>query len=449
MSYKILLLLFLSVVSCSWFGASDNTPEYTPQALTVIQPKYPNTNIYDPQNLLQPGVKITEVLKLMDSIKQEKNLDVYLYVITRISKDYKSYLEKDIKLFTNDLSYLKLNKDKEKDYRSIFIVFSMEDRQSRIRTGYEARDYLSNSKAKSYLDDIKSYLKSKNYEDAMLELMTAIHDRVMIEYQLLHDLWQALKSIALYLAIIGIVLIILQLFAFKLSDTAETKLKKIKKITENGKPRKEVLETVCIICLDELVDSTIQQENNQRRVHTNLDNGLNQNAPPSEQNIPNLEELQQEEERKNLNEINYNRINNTHETEKKDSKSQEENFVAKLECGHKFHSKCIAEWMIKQNKCPICREKIEKEEDEDHDQKPHINDNSSSRASTTRTTRSLLTRHLVNIQTSLHPELSRLNYTYGDDSFLWALPTTRESSSQGSSWSSSWGSGSGGASSSW
>jgi pyridoxine 5-phosphate synthase len=36
----------------------------------------------------------------------------------------------------------------------------MEDRQSRIRTGYEARDYLSNSKAKSYLEDIIAEFQS-------------------------------------------------------------------------------------------------------------------------------------------------------------------------------------------------------------------------------------------------------------------------------------------------
>jgi hypothetical protein len=421
MSYKIVLLLLLSVVSCSWFGG-DSTPEYTPQALTLIQPKYPNTNIYDPQNLLKPGEKITEVIRLMGNIKKEKNLDVYLYVITRISKDYKSYLEKNIKLFTNDLSYLKLNKDTEKDARSIFIVFSMEDRQSRIRTGNEAIDYLSNSKAKTYLDDVKTHLKAKNYEEAMLELMTAIHDRVMIKYQLLHDLWETIKSIAFYLILIVGILVIAEIFKFKLSETAETKLKKIKKITENGKPRKEVLETVCIICLDELKkegEESLKKHENKEHVHTNLDNGLNQNPPPSETQIPSLEEIQIEDEKKNLNEINYDRSNQDQQP-KKDNNTQEENFIAKLECGHTFHSKCIAEWMIKQNKCPVCREKIDKEEEEHHDEKPHINDNTSTRASTT-TASSLLTRHLVNIQTSMHPELSRLDFTYGDGSFLWAL----------------------------
>jgi len=37
-----------------------------------------------------------------------------------------------------------------------------------------------------------------------------------------------------------------------ITKTAEEKLKKIKAITDNGKPRKEILEKVYVICLEEL-----------------------------------------------------------------------------------------------------------------------------------------------------------------------------------------------------
>jgi len=41
-------------------------------------------------------------------------------------------------------------------------------------------------------------------------------------------------------------------------------------------------------------------------------------------------------------------------------KIPKEDFAAKLECGHQFQSICIYGWMINNNQCPICREKIEK-----------------------------------------------------------------------------------------
>ena len=32
--------------------------------------------------------------------------------------------------------------------------------------------------------------------------------------------------------------------------------------------------------------------------------------------------------------------------------------LKKLPCGHKFHSKCVKEWLTHKNTCPICRKKI-------------------------------------------------------------------------------------------
>ncbi len=34
------------------------------------------------------------------------------------------------------------------------------------------------------------------------------------------------------------------------------------------------------------------------------------------------------------------------------------NSVIITNCKHKFHSKCISEWYIRNNSCPLCREKV-------------------------------------------------------------------------------------------
>ena len=50
-------------------------------------------------------------------------------------------------------------------------------------------------------------------------------------------------------------------------------------------------------------------------------------------------------------------------SENNDIKKEEEKTKV-LECGHKFHEKCIIEWMKKQNKCPICRNEQKYDKDE-------------------------------------------------------------------------------------
>ena len=32
--------------------------------------------------------------------------------------------------------------------------------------------------------------------------------------------------------------------------------------------------------------------------------------------------------------------------------------IIKTNCGHYFHAKCLASWLVNQNTCPMCREKI-------------------------------------------------------------------------------------------
>ena len=129
-------------------------------------------------------------------------------------------------------------------------------------------------------------------------------------------------------------------------------------------------------------------------------------------------------------------------------KKNEGNFIAKLECGHSFHSKCISEWMTKNNNCPVCREKIDKEEcDSSNEKNRRVETNTNSNSITsTSTTTEVLIRSLINIQSSIHPELSSLDYSYGSN-FSWRYP--QSSSTSNSSYSYDRGSDSGGASSKW
>jgi len=148
-----------------------------------------------------------------------------------------------------------------------------------------------------------------------------------------------------------------------------------------------------------------------------------------------------------LEEINEDSSINKNENPGKD---KEEDFIAKLECGHSFHGKCIASWMAKQNNCPVCREKIDKDDSSQNNGNKSTNGTRTDTASTNN-----LTQSLIDIQTVLHPNFRYLRFTHSPSSFSWAYRSNVGSStgsSKSSSWgtSSSWGGGSsGGGSTKW
>lgn len=73
-----------------------------------------------------------------------------------------------------------------------------------------------------------------------------------------------------------------------------------------------------------------------------------------------------------------------------------------LECGHTYHKKCIADWMSRKNYCPLCKTKIDVDDDSD-EYKP-------------------LQENLVEIQRSFYPEISDYIIDYGRNTFSWNNP---------------------------
>jgi hypothetical protein len=418
MNFKQYLQLILFA---SFLNLSIQANAYLPVKLVNIPTKLPGFHIYDPQNYIDEKY-LPELSDKIKRIQDGKNFDVYLYIFSSIADYYGSKGEKNIELFANDLSYMKTEAENQKDDKSIFIIFSVSDRQSRVRTGRIVKNYLQERKLSEYLTEIKFYLQIGSYGRALVDLMKNIEIRVFTNWQLLQDLWDLIKTILYYMAALAFCCLILYLIGIftkpKTEKKIEDKLNKLKKITQNGKPRKEILDTMCVICLDEL-------------------------EKPEEK-------LKQDESEKEKLQKENNLINETNSADNK----EKEKFVAKLECGHSFHSTCIAEWMIKNNKCPTCREIIDKEN----------NKNSSNDKSTTNTSHNTNTnveqentfiRSLLAIQTLLHPELNNYNFGFGSSTFSWTRrpaisdPAAREEGKTKSTYSSSWGSKSGGASSSW
>lgn len=414
----ISVLLILSLIGATL----SSSFYYTPEKLVSSRSASNYVQLYDPENFLK-NLNFDEISKIVTHLKNDRKFEVFIYVFSYMDQKYGYDKDKDIEWFTNDVAYLKFQGQNDLDENSIFLMLAIGDRQSRVRTGKNPKAYLQDKKCTEYLDSVISLLKNEYYSEALLEILGKIEQRIFDDNQFFTDLWSWIWDIFIQglniLLICAGILIFIWFTGKRISKTAEEQLEKIKKITKNGKPRREILQQVCVICLDDL-QSNVEEAQANSRINPNNE------APSVESNEINYDRVQKEEEEK----INNNR--------------RDDNFIAKLECGHTYHSKCLSEWMVKNNKCPVCKEKIDKEETDDHPLKPNNLENITNESTMSQISTEFFVRSLVNIQTSRHPELSTLDYTYSSNGFTW----TRTESSK-SSYSFSWGSGGGGGSSKW
>lgn len=380
---KTFLKILISLLICIQISCFWGSKDY---AISDMVNDY-NTNeyqIYDPFKYLYSSDK-QYIQEVIDFFNEKKKFEVFLFLLKR-----KSSLDNhNIEVYLNDLSFNLLKGDDKRNKNSLFIAYFMDERESRIRTGENVRKILSDDNCTLLQEEIKSMLKSKKYSGAILELFKNIRLDLNEEYnQNRADriFWDRVWTFIIISIVIGIIVYVVYSTNRK-NKTAEETLKKIKEIGEKNKDKpSKFVQTTCVIC---------------------------------------LEDLDKPNEPGNKTESN-------------------EEFIAKLDCGHRFHSKCISEWMAQQNKCPTCRENIDKEDDSGIGRSCEDgNVNNNFRSNNVNN----LTRTLYNIQLLRNPHLSNYTVDFTSDVFSW----TRNVSTSGSSWKapSSWGSSSGGSSSRW
>ena len=241
-----------------------------------------------------------------------------------------------------------------------------------------------------------------------------------------------------------------------LTMSDEEKLLKIREFLKKVKVNRKILTDSCIICLESFencvsITHTIVNQNHKNRVsslnsdilvepekdtnfNTNLNSHEDKDMQIEMQNIHNennfenvikeVNETSNENENNNqnnnANEIkevietsNENEINNENNNIFNDNESNVsryndifDNQISTLPCGHRYHVKCITEWMMqKKNICPMCREKIDVDI-------PEIDDED-------------LQNELLNIQIELHPAFALLVFQTINEELTWgamALP---------------------------
>lgn len=175
----------------------------------------------------------------------------------------------------------------------------------------------------------------------------------------------------------------------------EEKLIKIRDFLKKCKTNRKILSDNCIICLEpfenctSINNSLIDDNINNNDINTN---NLNKNNNDINTNSNNNNNVQLEMQ--NINEIRN--LNNS------------DNQICTLPCGHRYHVKCISEWMLRRQKiCPMCRERMD----------VGIPDESMAESD--------LQNELLNIQIDLHPAFAILVFQTINEELTWgfmALP---------------------------
>ena len=103
----------------------------------------------------------------------------------------------------------------------------------------------------------------------------------------------------------------------------------------------------------------------------NEENKENNEKSDEAPNVENNEENNGDQNKngeQNQNEENNNKEkdNEIKDKENKDISQKEGEKIAILDCGHRFHDRCIIEWLKKHSQCPICRVQVKFEGSNDN-----------------------------------------------------------------------------------
>ena len=190
----------------------------------------------------------------------------------------------------------------------------------------------------------------------------------------------------------------------RLTMTDEAKLLKIREFLKKTKANKKILSDNCIICLEPFDNCTsinhsliLEENNNNENILVNEENENKDNN----EDIENKEiKNNKETNTNNNNDIQIELQNISNDNIDKNS-SITDNQISTLPCGHRYHVKCITEWMLrKKNICPMCREKIDVDIPDNNEEDD-------------------LQNELLNIQIELHPAFALLVFQTINEELTW------------------------------
>ena len=257
--------------------------------------------IVDPENYLQ-NRDLSNSISYLKTLYEKYNISTYIFFISHINDKNKK--DESYASFVSSLSYLIYKNNEEYDEENtIAVVFFIKDRKMRIRTSKGVRKIISDTYSLRILNELKYDLKNENYVDVINNLAQKLLNKYENKSENIDV--QVDNQLIFFFALIIIFMIGLCIIYKQTIKENESKVKSyLDKLKKNPK---EIFSESCVICLNDF---------------------------QSEYELEDYENVG-------------------------DKILEEKEDISILNCGHKFHRKCIIEWLKKSKTCPLCRTKCD------------------------------------------------------------------------------------------
>ena len=404
--YLFIILLIVITENKEPISMAQIIKEYTTSDIVELieQCKTKNYKIIDPDDYVKKDDEI-KLEKQLKEIYNDHKVVPIIVVVRRIYLKDKNDKKIDISNFTQIITdELYEKKIVKKNIPAVVAVVSIEGKVMTMKAEGSVSYTINQQDCYNILNIVNNYYSYGEYSYGTLELGK------MINYYLVNTSFFA-RNKRFFIMIILLIFsfcfcYFLALIAQKIRDKRnmrltmndEEKLLKIRDFLKKTRVNKKILTDNCIICLEPFDNCTsinhslIENNNNNENILVNEHNEKNDELN-TKRTKNKKEDIQIE-----LQNMSQNNINNS---------SISDNQISTLPCGHRYHVKCITEWMLrKKNICPMCREKIDVDIPENNEEDD-------------------LQNELLNIQIELHPAFALLMFQTINEELTWgaiALP---------------------------
>ena len=267
--------------------------------------------IVDPENYLEYS-NLTKIYQIMEMLYDKLKINSYIFLISHMEiSSYKLKQEEYINMkleterFLSKFNYM-MYRDNSfyEDNMTLTVIFFLKDKEIRVRTGHSLRKIIQDKDSLNIINRRNEDLIEENYDKVVYEFVNDIYDTYISNYELYNSFYYKNKEKIFFSIIFLIIIIIFYIYIINYVPESERE-DKIKEFLHRNKDKKIkiIFNQSCIICLDYFMP-----ERDKLKIENLLD--------------------------------------------KKRLKREKTNL---LECGHKFHERCMVEWLKSQNECPICR----------------------------------------------------------------------------------------------
>ena len=460
MKLLFLYLLFFSHQIFCIYPFSDKPknpiPYQIPDVISLIKScKTKEYKVIDPKNYILDSDQAKLEKELKDIYNKHKVVSFIIMLDYIDFKDNKGNMM-EISNYTNLLiEELYVQDIVSIDTPIIVAVISIKDKKMTMRVEGRISHVITEQDCYNILNIVNNYYAYGEYSYGSIELGK------LINYYLSNTGFWARNKKFFYMIFLLVFCFffcyILSIIAQKIKDrrnlrltmSDEEKLIKIKEFLKKAKADRKILSDNCIICLEPFdncvsIFHTISQDNRKQkeleqekeeqkepekekeRGTRNQDNILETEKDTYMNTYANTNRLYEEiniQEENNINNENSLDIKKAFKNRKKESNVSNnlsnnindsvnlqrnsivtDTQISTLPCGHRFHVRCISEWMLqKKNICPMCREKINVDLPENDDED--------------------LQNELLNIQIELHPAFALLVFQTINEELTWGAIT--------------------------